>query len=213
MTSFSRYDESVAFLSSLDGDWADLVARVGPCRHDPKAAREPSEALIRAIAYQQLTARAGDAIIARLKGLLGEGRFPSPQTIVAAESDALRACGFSARKIATIKSIAEGALSGLIPARQVAVTMDDETLIERMITIKGIGRWTVEMLLMYSLERVDILPVDDFGVREGYRKLKSLAAPPKPKELREIGKAWAPHRTVAAWYLWRILRPRGNALD
>jgi DNA-3-methyladenine glycosylase II len=213
MTSFSRYDESVAFLSSLDGDWADLVARVGPCRHDPKAAREPYEALIRAIAYQQLTARAGDAIIARLKGLLGEGRFPSPRTIVAAEFDALRACGFSARKIATIKAIAEGAQSGLIPARQVAVTMDDEALIERMVTIKGIGRWTVEMLLMYSLERVDILPVDDFGVREGYRALKSLAGPPKPKELREIGKAWAPHRTIAAWYLRRIFRPRGNPLN
>lgn len=213
MTGPSRYSESAAFLSSLDGDWADLVARVGPCRHDPKAAREPYEALIRAIAYQQLTARAGDAIIARLKGSLGEGDFPNPQTIVAAEFNALRACGFSARKIATIKAVAEGVLSGLIPARQVAVTMDDETLIERMIAIKGIGRWTVEMLLMYSLERIDILPVDDFGVREGYRALKSLAAPPTPKELREIGRAWAPHRTIAAWYLWRISRPREKALD
>ena len=88
--------------------------------------------------------------------------------------------------------------------------MDDETLIERMISIKGVGRWTVEMLLMYSLERMDVLPVDDFGVREGYRVLKSLDAQPKPKALREIARAWAPHRTVAAWYLWRVPRARAE---
>jgi DNA-3-methyladenine glycosylase II len=90
--------------------------------------------------------------------------------------------------------------------------MHDEMLIARIVAIKGIGRWTVEMLLMYSLERMDVLPVDDFGVREGYRALKSLPEMPKPKELREIGKAWAPHRTVAAWYLWRMPRERENAL-
>jgi len=129
-----------------------------------------------------------------------------------AEFDALRACGFSATKIATIKAIAEGTLSGLIPPRNVAGIMDDEALIARVVTIKGVGRWTVEMLLMYSLERMDILPADDFGVREGYRSLKSLPEQPKPNALREIGKAWAPHRTVAAWYLWRMPRERGNVL-
>jgi DNA-3-methyladenine glycosylase II len=189
MNAFARYDASVAFLRDLDDDWAGLVAHVGPCLHDPKAAREPYEALVRAIGYQQLTAKAGDAIIARLK-----------------------ACGFSATKIATIKAIAEGALSGLIPPRIVAGTMDDEALIARVVTIKGIGRWTVEMLLMYSLERMDILPADDFGVREGYRSLKSLPEQLKPNALREIGEAWAPHRTVAAWYLWRMPRERGNVL-
>jgi DNA-3-methyladenine glycosylase II len=208
----SRYDGSVAFLSDLDADWAGLVAHVGPCLHDPKAARQPYEALVRAIGYQQLTAKAGDAILARLKALFPEPSFPTPENILAAEFDALRACGFSATKIATIKAIAEGALCGLVPPRERAATMDDEALIERLVTIKGIGRWTVEMLLMYSLERMDILPVDDFGVREGYRALKSLPEQPKPKTLREIGKAWAPHRTVAAWYLWRMPRERGNVL-
>jgi DNA-3-methyladenine glycosylase II len=177
-----------------------------------RAAREPYEALVRAIGYQQLTAKAGDAIIARLKALYPDTTFPTPENIMLAEFDALRACGFSAAKIATIKAIAEGALSGLIPPRNVAGTMDDEALIARLVTIKGIGRWTVEMLLMYSLERMDILPADDFGVREGYRVLKSLPEQPKPNALREIGKAWAPHRTVAAWYLWRMPRERGNVL-
>jgi DNA-3-methyladenine glycosylase II len=212
MSLFARYDASVAFLRDLDDDWAGLVAHVGPCLHDPKAAREPYEALVRAIGYQQLTARAGDAIIARLKALYPDTIFPTPENIMVAEFDALRACGFSATKIATIKAIAEGALSGLIPPRNVAGTMDDEELIARVVTIKGIGRWTVEMLLMYSLERMDILPADDFGVREGYRVLKSLPEQPKPNALREIGKAWAPHRTVAAWYLWRMPRERGNVL-
>lgn len=208
----SRYEDSVAFLSKLDDEWATLIASVGPCRHDPKAAREPYEALVRAIAYQQLTAKAGDAIISRLKALTPDRDFPSPHDIIASDFDTMRGCGFSARKIETIRAIAEGALSGLIPPRDLAVSMDDETLIGRFVAIKGIGRWTVEMLLMYSLERMDVLPVDDFGVREGYRALKSLAEQPTPKELREIAKAWSPHRTVASWYLWRIPRERGNAL-
>lgn len=212
MNLHSRYDESVAFLSGHDDDWARLIQLVGPCRHDPKAAREPYEALVRAIAYQQLTAKAGDAIIGRLKGLFDHREFPSPDDLIEAEFDVLRTCGFSASKIATIKAIACGTVEGVIPTREIAVTMDDETLIERMVGIKGIGRWTVEMLLMYSLERMDVLPVDDFGIREGYRVLKSLPEQPKPKQLREISKAWVPHRTVAAWYLWRIPRERGSVL-
>jgi DNA-3-methyladenine glycosylase II len=91
--------------------------------------------------------------------------------------------------------------------------MDDEELIARIVTIKGVGRRTVEILLMRSPERMDILPVDDFGMREDYRALKSLPEEPKPKELHEIGIAWAPHRTVACWYLWRVSHERGNALE
>ena len=205
-----RYDQSVAFLRNLDADWARLIDLVGPCLHDPKAAREPHEALVRAIAYQQLTAKAGDAIIGRLKALFKDAPFPTAANLIGADLEALRGCGFSATKIATIKAIAEGSLSGLIPSRAEALLMDDELLIARIATIKGIGRWTVEMLLMYSLERLDVLPVDDFGVREGYRALKSSSAPLKPKELHEIGKGWAPHRTVASWYLWRAPREKSG---
>lgn len=212
MSLSARYDASVEFLAGVDADWAQLIAQIGPCRHDPKAAREPYEALVRAIAYQQLTAKAGDAMIGRLMALFGDRIFPTPRDLVDADAGLLRACGFSASKTATIQAVAAAAIAGVVPARKTAVTMDDETLIERMISIKGVGRWTVEMLLMYSLERMDVLPVDDFGVREGYRVLKSLDAQPKPKALREIARAWAPHRTVAAWYLWRVPRARGNVL-
>lgn len=156
----ARYRASVKFLKNAGDDWRKLIDLVGPCLHDPKAAREPYEALVRAIAYQQLTAKAGDAIIGRLKALYPETLFPAPEDLVSADFEALRGCGFSGAKIATIKAISEGALSGLVPTREVAVKMDDEVLIERIASIKGIGRWTVEMLLMYSLERMDILPVD-----------------------------------------------------
>jgi DNA-3-methyladenine glycosylase II len=149
-----RYERSEAFLRNLDGDWARLIDLVGPCLHDPKAAREPYEALVRAIAYQQLTAKAGYAIIARFKALFAGAAFPTPANLVEADFDSPRACGFSANKIATIKAIAAGSLSGLIPSHAEASSMDNETLIAGIATTKGIGRWTVEMLFMYSHERM-----------------------------------------------------------
>ena len=212
MNAFARYDASVAFLRDLDDDWVGLVAHVGPCLHDPKAAREPYEALVRAIGYQQLTAKAGDAIIARLRALYPDTTFPTPENIMVTEFDALRTCGFSATKVATIKAIAEGALSGLIPPRNVAGIMDDDELIARVVTIKGIGRWSVEMLLMYSLERIDILPADDFGVREGIGRSSPYRNSPSRTHCARSGKPGASHRTVAAWYLWRMPRERGNVL-
>ncbi|MCB2254121.1 DNA-3-methyladenine glycosylase [Pseudomonas chlororaphis] len=193
-----------AFLAGLDADWARHVAAVGPCLHQAKPTREPYEALVRAIAYQQLHARAGDAILGRFLGLYGSGAFPSPAQILASDIEQLRACGFSASKIVTLRGIAEATLSGVVPDYATALAMDDEALIERLTRLRGIGRWTVEMLLIYSLERLDILPADDFGVREGYRRLKGLAQQPTRKQMIEIGQALRPYRTVAAWYLWRV---------
>ncbi|MGZ8258649.1 MAG: DNA-3-methyladenine glycosylase family protein [Methylotenera sp.] len=203
MESSNFYQSATDFLSHLDADWARLIETVGPCTFEPKPAREPYEALIRAVAYQQLHAKAGDAIISRLLHLYGDA-FPSPNQLLATEFDALRACGFSARKIETIHGIAEGALSGVVPSRDDADTMADEDLIERLVALKGIGRWTVEMLLIFTFARMDVLPADDFGVAEGYRRLKKLDTAPKRKEIAEIGKAWSPYRTIASWYLWRV---------
>jgi DNA-3-methyladenine glycosylase II len=195
-------DKATQSLASLDSDWARLIEIVGPCRFETKPEREPYEALVRAVAYQQLHAKAGDAILGKF--IQHFGQFPQPQQLVAAEFDNLRACGFSSSKIQTLKYIAEGALSGLVPSRQDAEAMTDEALIERLVTIKGIGRWTVEMLLMFSMVRMDILPADDFGIVEGYKRLKQLDVAPKRKEIAEIGKAWSPYRTIASWYLWRV---------
>jgi DNA-3-methyladenine glycosylase II len=195
------------YLASIDIDWTRLVAQLGPCGHEPKPAREPFEALVRAVAYQQLHVKAGDAILARLLALHPQQPFPSPAQLLDTGFDAMRACGFSARKIETIRGIATATLSGVVPDLALAQLLSDDELIARLSALKGIGRWTVEMFLIYSLARPDILPVDDFGVREGYRLLKSLDVPPTPKAMAVIGQAWSPHRTAAAWYLWRVLRP------
>ncbi|HSI43612.1 MAG TPA: DNA-3-methyladenine glycosylase [Methylotenera sp.] len=203
MTTPNKYQAATDFLSSLDSDWAALITTVGPCSFESRPEREPYEALTRAVAYQQLHGKAGDAIIRRFKEIYG-GRPPTPTELLKTDFDTLRACGFSGRKIETIQGIAQGALSGLVPRRAEADVMPDEELINRLVALKGIGRWTVEMMLIFTMERHDILPIDDFGVLEGYKRLKKLETAPKRKELGQIGLAWSPHRTIASWYLWRV---------
>lgn len=191
-------------LTRIDEDWSRLIKSVGPCMHQPEPAREPYEALVRAVAYQQLHVRAADAIIGRFLDLYPENTFPTPVQILASQFEELRSCGFSTRKISTIRSIAEGALSGLVPTCDIAGEMSDDELIARLVALPGIGRWTVEMLLIYTLDRIDVLPADDFGVREGYRFLKTLDTIPTRKAMETAGMLCSPYRTVASWYLWRV---------
>ncbi|WP_269759651.1 DNA-3-methyladenine glycosylase [Variovorax sp. E3] len=198
------YQRATRFLSDLDEDWARHIAAIGPCRHEAKPAREPYEALVRAIAYQQLHAKAGDAILGRLLALYPGASFPAPGQLLASDAELQRACGFSATKLATIRGIAQATVDGVVPGLEEARRLPDAALIERLVSLRGVGRWTVEMFLIYSLERSDVLPVDDFGVREGYGRLKHLEKAPTPRRMREIGEAWSPFRTVAAWYLWRL---------
>jgi len=190
-------------LAAMDGDWAALVGEVGPCGMQIHSERQPYESLVRTVAYQQLHGRAAKAILDRFMALYPDTAFPEPERVLATDETVLRGCGFSASKIATIRGIAEKTLDGTVPTRQAAEALADDELIRRLVTLRGVGRWTVEMLLMFTLGRPDILPVDDFGVREGWRMLKSLPEQPKPRELAEIGKAWSPFRSAAAWYLWR----------
>lgn len=198
------YHRAADFLSSLDDDWARHIKATGSCRHEAKPAREPYEALVRAIAYQQLHAKAGDAILARLLALYPGETFPTPRQLLGTTPELQRACGFSATKLATIRGIAQATVDGIVPTRAEALHLSDEDLIERLVSLKGVGRWTVEMFLIYTLERSDILPANDFGVREGYRRLKGLSEALTPKQMRDIAVAWSPYRTIAVWYLWRI---------
>jgi DNA-3-methyladenine glycosylase II len=196
-------EQATQILRELDPDWSQLIGHVGPCELQFKEEHGPYEALVRAVAYQQLHTKAGDAIFKKFIANFND-RFPSPEQLIVAEFDTLRACGFSGRKIETIQGIAQGALDGVVPSREQADTMSDQALIEGLVTLKGIGRWTVEMMLIFTLQRQDVLPVDDFSVREGYKRLKRLEVAPTPKALVEIGMAWQPYRTVASWYLWRV---------
>lgn len=192
-----------AHLSRQDADWAQHIATVGPCLLATQPAREPYEALVRAIAYQQLHAKAGDAILGRLLALFPGAPFPTPDQLLATDPATLRGCGFSGAKITTLQGIAQASCDDVVPSRVQADALDDEALVSRLVTLRGVGRWTVEMLLIYTLERPDILPVGDLGVREGYRRLKGLSVAPTPREMAQIGLAWSPHRTAATWYLWR----------
>lgn len=202
MTAKDIFTEATDFLISIDSDWAALIHTIGQCGFSPKPEREPYEALVRAVAYQQLSTKAGDAILGKFIRLFNA--FPTPEQLISAKFDDLRAAGFSGRKIETVKGIAEGTRNGLVPSRKIADTMSDAALIEQLVTLKGIGQWTVEMMLIFTLERMDVLPADDFGIVEGYRRLKKLEIAPKRKQMAEIGKAWRPYRTIASWYLWRV---------
>jgi DNA-3-methyladenine glycosylase II len=188
-----------------DERFAALIARVGAPRLDVQRQRSPYEALVRAIAHQQLHGRAAEAILGRFSALFPNDAFPAPEAVIATDDTALRGCGFSAGKVAAIRDICAKALDGTVPTRRQSLRLSDAALIERLTSIRGVGRWTVEMLLIFTLGRPDVLPVDDFGVREGYRLLFGLEAQPKPKALAEIGLVWAPHRSLATWYLYRAV--------
>jgi DNA-3-methyladenine glycosylase II len=179
-----------------------VIRRIGPCALAP-VPREPYEALVRAIAHQQVHGRAAEAILGRFLALHPAHPFPPAAAVLATPVEALRGCGFSGSKVAAIRDIAEKTMGGLVPELRDAARLDDATLIERLVQIRGVGRWTVEMLLIFTLGREDVLPVDDFGVREGFRVATRAETQPKPRELAAIGEAWAPYRSIAAWYLWR----------
>ncbi len=180
-----------------------VIRQVGSCTLKP-ARRQPYEALVRAIAHQQVHGRAAEAILGRFLACCCEAPgFPAPEAVLALTPEQMRACGLSGNKVLAIRDIAEKAAAGIVPTRAAARKLTDAELIERLVALRGVGRWTVEMLLIFTLGRADILPVDDFGVREGYRLAAGLDAQPKPKELAAAGEAWAPFRTTAAWYFWR----------
>ncbi|KTT13360.1 DNA-3-methyladenine glycosylase [Pseudomonas oryzihabitans] len=198
------YKRAADFLSSQDSDWAQHIGRIGCSTLITNPRREPYEALIRAVAYQQLHAKAGDAILDRLTSLFPDTTFPTPGQLLSCPSGLLRACGFSAKKVTAITGLALATERGIVPSLADSHLCSDERLVERLTSLPGIGRWTVEMLLIYTLERGDILPADDFGVRDGYRRLKGLSIAPNARQMRQIGASWSPYRTVATWYLWRV---------
>ncbi|MBV9785914.1 MAG: DNA-3-methyladenine glycosylase 2 family protein [Acidisphaera sp.] len=190
-------------LIEADPAMAALIGRIGPCRMVRERGRSPYRALMHAISHQQLHGNAAKAIMGRFLALYPGVDFPPPELVLATETGVLRACGFSGSKIAALRDICERTLDGTVPTSHAASRLSDEALIERLTAVRGVGRWTVEMLLIFTLGRPDVLPVDDFGVREGYRLLHGLESQPRPRELARIGERWAPYRTTAAWYLWR----------
>jgi DNA-3-methyladenine glycosylase II len=190
-------------LSSNDPVMRQLIREFGSCGLVPETRRSPFQSLVQAVAHQQLNGTAAGSILSRFKKLFPGRRFPKPEDLAGVTDEQIRACGFSFAKIAAIRDIAAKTLSGFVPAsRQITMLSDDE-IIERLTEVRGVGRWTVEMLLIFQLGRHDVLPADDFGVRNGFRRAYKKRDLPAVKELLAFGERWRPHRTTAAWYLWR----------
>ena len=195
--------EAYAHLARSGKVMSRLIREHGPCTIVPESSHTPFRSLVRAVAHQQLNGTAAESILRRFRALFPGSRFPTPALLASVSDDELRACGFSWAKIASIRDIAAKTLDGTVPSSRAIAKMPDEEIIERLTQVRGVGRWTVEMLLIFKLGRPDVLPADDFGVRNGFRVAFELPEMPKPKELLLRGEGWHPHCTTAAWYLWR----------
>ena len=190
-------------LSRADPTLGKAMRLLGPCTLK-RGRGSPYEALLSAIVHQQIHGNAASAILGRFRALHG-GAYPTPGQLLALSDETLRGCGLSSSKQAAMRDVAAKVLDGTIGDRRALQRLTDEVIIERLVSVRGVGRWTAQMLLMFTLNRPDVLPADDFGVREGYRLLYGLRNQPTPRALSEHGECWAPYRTTASWYLWRYV--------
>ncbi|HEY5329805.1 MAG TPA: DNA-3-methyladenine glycosylase [Acidobacteriaceae bacterium] len=207
---------AVAALSAADPKLAKLIARAGPFTLRLPARQSPFEALLQSIIYQQLHGKAAATILARLLAsftdVAGPGMHPDPEQILDAPNEQLRAAGLSHNKALALRDLAAKTLDGTVPTLAQIRRMSDAAIIEHLTQVRGIGRWTVEMLLMFRLGRPDVLPTSDYGVRKGFAltfqglKPETKVTPallPTPAEMERRAKKWAPWRSVASWYMWR----------
>ena len=196
---------AVAHLKRADPTLAAVIARVGPCRFEARAEGTHFEAVARSIVYQQLSGKAAGTIHGRFHALYG-GRAPD-----AATDDQLRAAGLSRQKVGYLRDLAARVDAGDLPLADIE-TLGDEAVVAALTRVKGVGRWTAQMFLMFRLGRPDVLPDLDLGVQKAVQLAYGLPAMPKPADVLRVGAPWAPHRTVAAWYLWRSLDNGGGQL-
>jgi DNA-3-methyladenine glycosylase II len=202
--------EATQHLAGTDPKLAEIISATAPfeIRY---ADDSPYEALLKAIAYQSISGKAAATIFGRVKALSGNGRPPTPQQMLDLPKSALRKAGLSAAKILAMKDLAQKTLEGVVPTREEAEKLSDQELINRLDSVRGIGAWTVEMLLIFNLGRPDVLPIHDLGVRKGWSVTYGKKHMPTPKQLLTFGERWRPYRTIASWYMWRAFQRAGYA--
>ena len=198
-------DAAFAHLCRRDRKLGAWMRRLGPIEADPRWRQpfDPVDALARAILYQQLSGKAAGTIVARVEAAIGSDRFHC-DTLARIDDAALRGCGVSGNKLLALRDLARREEAGDIPTLRRMATMADDDIVKALVPIRGIGRWTVEMMLMFRLGRPDVLPVDDLGIRKGAQAVDKAEAMPTPKELAARGERWGPYRSYASFYLWRI---------
>ncbi len=198
-------DEATAHLRARDPKLGSLMQRIGPFRLRLDRNVTPFAALCESIIYQQITGKAAASIAGRFRERVGGGRFPSPERVVESPDALLREVGLSRGKCAALRDLASKSLDGTVPEMRRLRAMQDEAIVERLTRVRGIGRWTAEMFLIFRLGRPDVLPVHDYGVRKGFKVAFRTRELPKPETITRRGERWRPYRTVASWYLWRAL--------
>ena len=201
-TTATPFAEAVEHLIKSDRRMAQLIERVGPCTLKLRHEHSIFYSLLRSIVYQQLAGSAAAAILARVDELFPDA-LATPEQIAAVPEKKLRAAGLSKNKALAVKDLAAKTLDGTVPDGKIIDAMSDEEIIERVIEVRGIGRWTVEMLLIFRLGRTDVLPVDDYGVRKGFQRIYRLPDLPTKQQMLKKGEKWRPWRSIASWYLWR----------
>jgi DNA-3-methyladenine glycosylase II len=189
-------------LRKIDPVMKELIRELGPCTLARTRGWTPYHSLVRAVAHQQLNGAVAERILARLIALSPGPDYPTPDELLALPEGALRQVGFSTAKALALRDIAAKTLAGVVPTPRALARLEDEQIVERLIEVRGVGRWTAEILLIRA-GRPDVLPVDDFGLRNGFRAAYRKRQLPAPRELGAFGERWRPFRSVAAWYLWR----------
>ena len=203
--------EATQYLAERDEHLKHLIEETTPFQLKIEAAQSPYETLVEAIAYQSISGKAAATIYGRVKALSATGRAPTPQEMLKLRKPVLRKAGLSRAKILAMKDLAQKTLDGVVPTLEQAEKLTDEELVERLVSVRGIGAWTVEMFLIFRLGRPDVLPIHDLGVKKGWAITYGKKHMPKPKELLAFGERWRPYRTVASWYMWRACQLAGGA--
>jgi len=198
-------------LAAKDPCLAPLIKETQEFRVEKGAAESPYEVLVEAITHQSISGKAAATIYGRVKALGSNGSIPTPHEMLKLRKPALRKAGLSGAKIQAMKDLAKKTIEGIVPTLEEAYKMSDEELVKRLVSVRGIGAWTVEMFLIFRLGRPEVLPVHDLGVRKGWAITHGKKYMPKPKELLAFGERWRPYRTVASWYMWRACQRAGHA--
>ncbi len=198
-------------LAAKDPQLAPLIKETEEFRIEADGSGSPYEILLEAIAYQSISGKAAATIFARVKALGSNGRIPTPEEMLKLRKPALRKAGLSGAKVLAMKDLAQKTIDGVVPTLEQAEKLSDEELVKRLVSVRGIGAWTVEMFLIFRLGRPDVLPIHDLGVKKGWAITYGKKHMPTPKQLLAFGERWRPYRTVASWYMWRACQRAGNA--
>lgn len=206
--------QAIAHLSKVDPRLAalisQLVERSIEFRLNIDEAQTPYHSLLRAIAYQSISGKVAQVIFARIKALGSNGEVPTPEELLRIPRRKLRKAGLSNAKVAAVRDLAQKTIDGVVPSLEQAHQMSDQELVDRLISVRGIGAWTVEMFLMFRLGRPDVLPIHDYGVQKGFALTYRKKFMPNPRDLAKFGERWRPYRTVASWYMWRAIELAGK---